>query len=113
MKDEQRPGPCPSQTKNTLQLLADPTHLEHLPSPLSSPAAHMKTAQVIKARRGSSLSQPRPADRQGADRRGASECESRMENDWRQAEQKMKKGPGEGAMTAEHIAPGKPMFYYK
>lgn len=67
MKDEIRLGPCPNQMKNTLQLHTDPTHLEHLSSPLSSPAlqrpaAHMKIAQVIKAWRCSSPSQPRPAD---------------------------------------------------
>lgn len=118
MKDgKKRLGPCPSQMKNTLQPHADPTHLEHLSSPLSSPAlrrraAHMKIAQVIKVRRGSSLRQPRPADSVQTDV-GASECESRMENDRRQGEQKMKKGPGQGAMTAEHIAPGKLMFGYK
>lgn len=105
--------------KNTLQLHADPTHLEHLSRPLSSPAlerraAHMKIVQVIKMWRGSSLSQPGPADSVQTDVGPVnSACERRMENEWRQGEQKMKKGPGEGAVTAEHIARGKPMFYYK
>lgn len=64
--------------------------------------------------RASSLSEPRPADSVQTDVGPVNgECESRMENERRQGEQKMKKGPGEGALTEEHIAPGKPMFYYK
>lgn len=74
----------------------------------------MKIVQVIKMCSGSSLSQPRPADSVQTDVGPAnSACERRMENEWRQGEQKMKKGPGEGAMTREHIALGKPTFYYK
>lgn len=72
----------------------------------------MKIAQVIKVRRGSSLRQPRPADSLQTDV-GAGECERWMEDDRRQGEQKMKKGPGQGAMTAEHVAPGELRFGYK
>lgn len=113
--EKKRPGTPPSQMKNMLQLRADPTHLAHLSSRLSSPtlqrrATRMKIAQVIKAWRGCSLDQPRPADSVQTDV-GAVNVKAGWKMTGDKGEQKMKKGPDEVAVTAEHVAPGKPMFY--